>query len=262
MPIRVARWIVGLGLVGWIGAAGPARAQAPIGDVPPLLTDRPDFTESAAVVPDGDWQVELGLEWSSQSDGQGLVLPLALLRYGLGAGFELRLGLPSVQFGWPKQAVATTDLSPIELGTKFVHVLSESASIGILPFVRLPLESEQYSSLGAGVGVKLLWAVGLTDWLGLGGNFGLIFAGLGAARPDRLYQASVSLGFGLSDSLGLFLEAFTEIAEGQPESAPANLDGGLTWLVLDLLQLDLSVGMDLRAAPEAVFGGLGLSYRW
>lgn len=264
----MTHWLIrGLLALGCLVASLPrgslaADALVPESGPAALVTERPAFSASAAAVPEGGVQLELGAQFDHQVEGLGLDLPLALLRYGLGGGFELRLGLPSIQLSWPANAAAATDLSPVELGAKYVYALSESVAIGALLALSLPLQAEQYDTLGVGLGGKLVWALELTDWLGLGGNFGLIFGGLGASQTDREYQVSLGFGFSLTDSLGLFVECFTLIAESAPAQAPVFVDGGLTWLVLELLQLDLYLGLDLRAAPEAVFFGLGLSHRW
>ncbi|MCZ6506947.1 MAG: hypothetical protein O7A04_02700, partial [Acidobacteria bacterium] len=60
-----------------------------------LITDRPDFTESAVVVPAGSIQIEGGLTWVDDGGSQGTLSgPEILLRWGLGDRFELRIGLP------------------------------------------------------------------------------------------------------------------------------------------------------------------------
>lgn len=252
-----------------LGLPGAGLAETPIASpqpVPELITDRPDFTESAASVPDGFVQVEFGAEFANDEAGQALSLPLALVRWGLGGGFELRFGIPSLLATWPADdvevGVSQTDLGTLELGAKYVYKLSEAAAIGVIPYVAVPLKGDQYDSLGVALGAKLVWAVDATDWLSVGGNFGLAFIGLGAQTEDREYSASLAFGFATTDSLGLFLEVFTEFAETFSDEAPVFVDGGLTFLASERFQADVYVGMDLRHAPEAVFAGLGGSYLW
>jgi len=66
--------------------------------IPDLVTDRPDQTESSAVVPPGYVQLELG--WTHEVDEEGGeryesdTLPESLLRIGIGNGLELRFGAP------------------------------------------------------------------------------------------------------------------------------------------------------------------------
>jgi len=245
--------------------AGPIRAdeQAPP-DLPDLVTDRPTASASGAVVSDGYLQVEFGAEFANDDQGRELSLPLVLMRYGMADGLEVRFGIPSLSIQWPEGEPDTTDLVPIELGVKYVYPLGEAASIGLLPFLTVQLMGEQYDSIGVGLGARLVWSVEVTDWMSVGGNFGILFTGLGASPSvgDREYLASLAFGFAASDALGLFLEAFCPIVESDAANAPATLDAGLTWLVLPGLQLDVYLGMNLRRAPGGVFAGMGGAYLW
>lgn len=249
--------------------AGPATGQpagAQMEEIPEIVTDRPDFTESAASIPDGFVQFEFGAEFGNDDAGQALTLPLLLARWGLGGGFELRFGIPSLLATWPDDEIeageSQTELGVFELGAKYVFDLSEAVAVGILPYVALPLKGDQYDSIGVTAGAKLVWSVDANDWLSVGGNFGLAFIGLGTQTSDREYLASLAFGFSATDSLGLFLEVFTQFPEEFSDEAPVFVDGGLTWLATERFQADVYVGMDMRSAPEAVFVGLGGAYLW
>ncbi len=262
--------IVAVLLAAWgFMSARPAAGQPTAGaeeDIPELVTDRPDFTESAASVPDEFVQFEFGAEFGSDDSGQSLTLPLLLARWGLGGGFELRFGIPSLLATWPddefEAGESQTELGVFELGAKYVYALSEAVAVGILPYVDLPLKGGQYDSIGVAAGAKLVWSVDANDWLSIGGNFGLAFIGLGTQSSDREYLASLSFGFSATDSLGLFLEVFTRFPEEFSDQAPVFVDGGLTWLATERFQADVYVGMDMRSAPDAVFVGLGGAYLW
>ncbi|HEY7600208.1 MAG TPA: hypothetical protein VH741_09800, partial [Candidatus Limnocylindrales bacterium] len=82
-------------------AAAPVTAQG----VPDLVTDRPDQTESAEVVPVGTLQVELGALFTRDETGgeriDVLEGPGSLVRWGLSPRFELRFGWP----GWIESEV-------------------------------------------------------------------------------------------------------------------------------------------------------------
>ena len=81
------------------GVSGSVRAQDD-DVVVELVTDRPDQTESAVVVPVGTLQVEGGATWI-RDDGDGVEIeafeaPGTLLRYGLVPRLELRLAWPGI----------------------------------------------------------------------------------------------------------------------------------------------------------------------
>jgi len=60
-----------------------------------IVTDRPDITESAIVVPTASLQAENGATWTSGHHATGLGICQSLLRLGVGQGVELRVALPS-----------------------------------------------------------------------------------------------------------------------------------------------------------------------
>lgn len=264
--IRTVAVLIAVWVFAFAGLAAGQPAPGQPEEVPKLITDRPDFTESAVSIPDDFVQFEFGAEFGNDEAGRTLTLPLLLARWGLGGGFELRFGIPSLLASWPKDELeageAQTELGVFELGAKYAYALSEAVAVGIIPYVDLPLKGGQYDSIGVAAGVKLVWGVDATDWLSIGGNFGLAFIGLGTQSSDREYLASLSFGFAATDTLGAFLEVFTRFPEEFSDQAPVVVDGGLTWKATERFQADIYVGMDVRAAPEAVFVGLGGAYLW
>jgi hypothetical protein len=267
--MRIAKYL-GMGLVLLLplrAAAGLVEPVAPgtaaLEQEPSPNSDRPSFSESWATVPEALLQVEFGAEFGKSELAQSLTLPLVQLRYGLSSGFELRLGIPSVEVNWPEKDVATTDLGSLVLGVKYVYDISAGAALGISPYLSVPLKGEQYDSVGVGLGAKLVFGADLTDWLSMGANLGIFFAGLGAQAgvSNQEYLASLIFGFGLSDEFGLFLETWTNFSDGD-DHPPWVLSAGMTYLVLPRLQLDLYLGMNLLDAPEDIFAGLGGAYVW
>src|ERR1044072_7018456 len=85
----------------------------------PIVTDRPDFTESALVVPLFRRQLETGFTFECASGADTLTLPEALFRYGVARTWEIRLGSPDFQRtaglqGWGDSYVgAKHQLGPI-----------------------------------------------------------------------------------------------------------------------------------------------------
>src|SRR5438874_11009192 len=82
-----------------------------------IVTDRPDITESAIVVPKGSLQVRNGFTWASDRHLTLLNLCQSLVRAGADESIELRLSLPShseTLFGNGKQS----GLSDISIGLK------------------------------------------------------------------------------------------------------------------------------------------------
>ena len=66
---------------------------------------------------------------------------------------------------------------------------------------------------------------------------------------------------GLTDRLGTFLEIFGDRQVTGAIASSASVDGGLTLLLTDALQLDVAVGRGLRGPTDDLFVGTGLSFR-
>lgn len=73
----------------FIGAAASAQDSTA---VEAIQTDRPDQTETPALVPRGMFQMENGFSFEDAGNGnESIVAPSSLLKYGLNDNFELRL---------------------------------------------------------------------------------------------------------------------------------------------------------------------------
>ena len=84
---------------------GVARAQSP-----DMVTDRPDQTESAAVVPRGLLQVETGYLFARDGDVDGYAVPGTLFRIGLGGRLELRIGHVGIVGGAGRHGAGDSEL--------------------------------------------------------------------------------------------------------------------------------------------------------
>ncbi|MBN2497739.1 MAG: transporter [Deltaproteobacteria bacterium] len=255
-------WRSGSGvLVGaaFVFLACPARSQEqPLA----LVTDRPSFSESSATVPQGHLQLEFGLEYSHTRETETASAIFPMLRYGLTEGTEIRIGIPSIAWQFPDEGAKQTDLGRLCVGMKFVYPLGDWGAVGLSPFGLFPLKNSDYDSLGVAAGLRLVWEVRLLDWLGLAGNLAVVFEGLGTASArDESFWASLLWGFSLTDTIGLFAEAYSTISRMHAEDSPVFANGGLSWRVIERLQLDAYLGVDLNA-PEHLVCGLGASFIW
>ncbi|HVR97870.1 MAG TPA: transporter, partial [Thermoanaerobaculia bacterium] len=75
--------------------AAPAAALDLSGLPEPLVTDRPDFTESTSTVAPGHFQVEGGATLARVEDEDSETWGEVLVRYGLGPRLEARLAAGS-----------------------------------------------------------------------------------------------------------------------------------------------------------------------
>lgn len=234
----------------------------------PLVTDRPDFTESTETVPRGRFQLEGGYTFTyarragertrDHSFGE------LLLRAGIAQDVELRIGAPSLAHLDADPGGRETGLTDSSLGFK-IHALDQDGwipSFGVIASVSLPTGSDPFSSDDVDPAVTLAWAYELTPSLGVAGNFN--FAG--PSDEDGRYfepSASISLAASLTEQLGIYVEYFGFYPGGGQDREDTHFAStGLTWLVHDNLQFDVRVGAGLNEASDDLFAGAGFAVRW
>jgi hypothetical protein len=247
--------------------APTTTAAAPVRELPELVTDRPDITESSSVVGRGIWQLESGFSFErdgGRADGaRGLSAPMALVRLGLSDRLELRIGADgfvsskSLAAGAPR----ISGLSDLDVGVKYV--LADQARLGVdlavIPFVSLPTGSRDVSSGGYDPTVKLTWARDLPRGFGLSGNLNVNSTTDGERFTSR--EVMVSLGHGLAGGWSGFWEAYGASALERGGSAAWLVDTGVTHPWGANAQFDVSVGRGLNAAAPNWFFGIGVSMR-
>ncbi len=229
--------------------------------MPPLNSDRPSFTSASSTVATGYDLFELGVQLDTDSSGKSLTVPQALVRMGLGQGFEFRVTIPSITANWPKQGVVGADITPLELGAKLIWNLGDVLALGILPFASIPLKSSQYDSAGAALGFRFIWGASITDRLSINGDLGMTFGGLGAQDTNQEYLASLMVSFAMTGWMGGFLEAYTDFTDGQ-ERVPVFANAGLAFAIGSRWQLDMVMGTELRDGLNSWSIGVGGALLW
>lgn len=234
----------------------------------PLITDRPDFTESTATLAPGRTQIESGATLGRSGEERTGSYGEVLIRRGLGKRFEGRLGLSSQQIS-RSAACRTSGRGDADVGFKIAFSRGSERFDWRRPATSLILASSfptgSRTSRGASAQpfakVCLSWPV--NDETGLSANFNL-------ARPlgegGRLTQAgaSVSLARSLNERTGVFAEVFAFERDTQEGNGSQFFNSGITYLVNPDLQLDLRVGIGFNASvrgSDGFFGG-GVSQRF
>lgn len=224
-----------------------------------LVTDRPDFTESALSIPARMIQVESGVEYVGFKSIDEWTYPNALARIGVGHNLELRLGFS----GWntiSRNNHTDTYLNDLLLEAKYQFTSDEaSVPLAVLFVSTLPTGAKEISVGNVEAGLVLAASYGINDRFDIGMNLGVVSA---EGQNERVLNSLVSLamGIGLSEKLGAFIEVFAEIP--QNEIWQPVLDGGLTYLVFPTTQFDLYVGKGLNTYAPDLIVGVGLSFRF
>lgn len=240
------------------GLPAPLAGQAG----PPLVTDRPDFTESAVTVPQGDLQLESGYTFTRSDDADGHALGEVLLRMGLAEGLEARIGVGS--HAWIDGA--GSDPSGFEdptLGFKAVLAREESAGVAaaLLAATTIPVGDGDIGEEDWQPEITLALSRGLNETLALATNIGYARASEDGEGFDQ-GSASLSLGMGLSERWGAYAEAYGNFPANRSGEDDAVLNGGVTFLVHPLLQLDARAGAGLTDAAPDFLVGVGIARRW
>jgi hypothetical protein len=258
-----------------LAAPSPIHAQLtpPEDPAPELVTDRPDQTESASVVPAGYFQLETGVSYSRDDDGVFVVRTLSgpgtLVRIGVGGRTELRVGWDGwveekFDSGQPRIADGSVSgLGDGSLGAK-VKLREEAGALpemAILASINLAVGDDEVTSDELDPSVRLAFAHTLSDRVGLSYNLGAERFTEGDTFTRYLY--TVALGGAFTDRLGGFVEVFGEKPEsGALGGTQVSLDGGVTYLVRPNLQLDAFAGAGVSDDAPDWIAGIGLSVRW
>jgi hypothetical protein len=242
--------LAGLGLAATTAGCASAPAAGP------MITDRPDFTESAGTVPAGVVQVETGYTVTGSGEGTEQSVGEALIRVGVEAGAELRIGPGSYGIQALDDGSRTTGPEDASLGVKIelpAGGLVEGLALIVATAVPVPSDLGHDGWSPSGV-VAAAWTVGPVD-VGANAGYSHVFETGGGGE----WLGSVAAGAPLSETLGAFVELYGFLPES--DDPRGVLDGGLTLAVTPDVQLDFRGGRPLQG-PNTFIVGFGLSTRW
>jgi hypothetical protein len=227
-------------------------------EVAPLEADRPDQTETPAIVPKGMFQAETGFTFQkNKADSKTNSLPTTLWKYGVNENFELRL---ITEFVLEEENDSKSNgLIPVYVGFK-VKLLDEKGIVPKTSFIAhmsLPnLASKQYKTEFYAPEFRFVMQHNLTEKVSLSYNLGAEWDGF-SAEPTFIY--TLTSGFSVTEKLGAYIEIFGFAP--QNDSANHSFDGGFTYLINNNFMLDLSSGVGItNNAPDHYFA-LGFSFR-
>jgi hypothetical protein len=252
-------------LTGGIFAADPP---------PPLVTDRPDVTESSETVARGLVQIEGGFGFSRfEQDGESLEVtsfPATLVRVGLDHNIELRLewaGMINESRQEEGAGGDDTGTGSMTLGAKIKLREERGAApqLALLADAALPTGSRSLRTERIDPGLRLAGSHTLTDRLGLGYNAGVAAASLedesGETDTHGLGRYSAALAIGINERWASFVELYGFVPLSGPEPTTHLFDAGITCLSSKNVQLDFSAGLGLTDDAEDWFVGAGISFR-
>ncbi len=263
---QVFAYCVMVGLSPAIISTAGAQGQNSTPKEDPLSSGRPGFSTGTSTVAPGRIQFEAGFTANRQGDERSYSFGELLVRSGLNDKTELRLAVPS----YLRMRDNGNSMSGFGDGSiGFKHKISagsdgfglKNPKISILGALNVPVGKRKFRSSGVQPTVKLLVGNNLSSNVSLTTNF--IYSYLKDSQRYHEFDASVSLGFSLSERAGSFIEAYGLFPSGGRDNSKF-VDGGFTYLLNNNTQIDASMGFGLgnNVGGPDFFYGAGLSHRF
>ena len=211
-----------------------------------ITTDRPDQTESAVVLSLGQIQVESGI---SIEDSQSNIN--TLFRIGIIEGIEIRFNstyLINDKLSFMKKS----SFSDFEVGAKFriFDKTSNNIKVAFLSHLSIPTAIEVFSNNVYGILSRLNVSHDLNNESQIGYNLGYNKF----KKMDGQFIYTIVYGRSL-DSFGIFFEIF---GDDSKNSSNINFDSGITYLLDNKKQLDLSIGKGINNDMFFISGGISI----
>lgn len=271
-------------LLGVLMATGAFAQSEQEEEMDAIATDRPDITESAFITPVGWFQYEGGYQYSSFTNINFWNVTESthqfeqVFRVGLFENFELRAVVNANTLGIDNELTGVsreTGVNPLTVGFKY-NLIKESATLPQLTWlshVSLPglAVGDHRTPFQSGFVFheqRLMVEKSITSRVGLAANFGVSGGLVGEEGFISAGMYSVAVGVDLGNDWGMYLEQFSNFyGQGNQVDTRFLVDGGITKLLSNDLQLDVYMGYDLTNAIDLwpaykgiILGG-GLSYR-
>ena len=246
----------------WLFLAYLAPAIAagePAQDLIELGGDRPDFTESALVVPPLAIQLEGGMTWeATDSTTTELQAGELALRFGMWKRFEWRLALPNY-VRLSVDGARVTGASDALFGFKVqAGPLPSKTELAVIVQASLPVGSEEFASTSVDPQVKVPFSHPLGEAWSLNGQASLFLPTIDATR-DTVFQPTLSVSRDLSARSGAFLEYIGQFSRLYPDFNM--MHAGYTYQPLPRLQLDVHAAVGVSNAAPDFFVGAGFVWR-
>jgi hypothetical protein len=232
-----------------------------------IVTDRPDQTEAPNLTPKGWFQIEVGMQSEfdnnkeTKTQTQSTLYNTTLWKYGVTKNFELRLitEYANDKFMTEDTSIAIQYLAPITIGSK-IRICEERGirpKISLISHLELPYFGHaDFRPNYVIPRFRFLMAHTLSERFSFSYNLGGEWED-GASNATMIYSAS--LGIKLFKKVNMFVESYGSLRENS--TADNRLDGGLTYLLNNNIQLDASGGIGLSEISPDYFISCGLSFR-
>jgi hypothetical protein len=240
-----------------VAVAGYGQSQPPAAD-PEIVTDRPDITESAIVVPKGSLQVENGLTWASDHGRTAFDLSETLVRFGVSQRTELRIVVPNYLEALTGLGSAS-GFGDVAVGMKQqLGPLPGEFDLSVIVAVSLPTGADRLSSHGYDPFVKLPWSRDLQQGWSIGGMESLFWF-----TEDRRRNLTKESTFYIEKQITKPWDAFAEYGGdfAQRGGSKEVAHFGTAYKLTPKNQIDFHFGFGLSHATPSRFFAVGYSFR-
>ena len=212
-----------------------------------IKTDRPDQTESAVVLSSGQIQIESGISIESSQSNIN-----TLFKFGMTEGIEIRINSNYIindELSFMKKS----SFSDFEVGAKFkiFDKTSNNTKVSFLSHLSIPTAIEVFSNNVYGLLNRLIVSHDLNNESQIGYNLGYNKF----EKMDGQFIYTIVYGKSL-DSFGIFFELF---GDDSKNSFNINFDSGITYLLDNKKQLDLSIGKGINNEMFFISAGISIN---
>ncbi len=233
------------GLVAMVLVVAPMMASAQVVD-----TNRPGFSFTPGVVPEGRWQLETGLAYDRPGSGSRTTsLPLAEMRFGLADDVEIFVS----SISWSDSESGNNDSSGLVdavIGTKIAIGAEGRLRSAVLFQLSVPIGDSNFSSDDWDPSAAYIWSY--DSRIPLAGTVKVSYFGDSFQLDNGL-----KLPFAISDRQSAFVEWEANLPEGR--NSAHWLNGGFQWLLDDQRQIDINAGAGLNDEAGDYRLGAGFS---
>lgn len=224
----------------------------------PIQTDRPDQTETPALVPKGMFQVETGFSvQKNDANSNTQTLPSTLWKYGVNDHFELRLITEFTNEKVFDEKVS--GFNPMLIGCK-IKIADEKGIVPKTSFIghiALPnAASKEFKSEFFAPEFRFVMQHTLSKKMSFSYNLGAEWDGF---SPEPTFIYTVATGYSITEKIGSYIEFFGFAP--QQQTANHNFDGGFTYLISPNVMVDASAGVGINENAPDYYWALGFSFR-
>jgi hypothetical protein len=226
-----------------------------------IRSGRPGASIGPYTVGKNVFQIQTGFNYNettiTSDNAKNIWIWNSVLRYGVLEKLEVNglINLQTEDITANGMNEIQSGVSNTQLGLRYNFTGNREGipALGLQGRLLLKAQSEEYQR--ENLGMKFIFITGnkITDWLSLTTNWGITWSGDGG---DPVGNYSINTSFGLTEKLGAFIEVF-----GVFSPFSSNYDSGLTYLLNNDLQLDVSTGWQGQNGLVDWFVDFGVSWR-